>query len=156
MSAALREPRISFRRMQLSDVDDVVGIERAAYGFPWTAGIFRDCIRVGYDCRVVEDESGVCGYGVLSVAADECHLLNLCVHPEQQGRGVGRALLTHLLALGRARGATSVYLEVRPSNQTARSLYRSMGFEEVGQRKAYYPAERGREDAIVLARRLVG
>lgn len=154
MSAVLRQPDIRFRRMHLADLETVIDVERAAYQFPWTEGIFRDCIRVGYDCHVAEAKQEVCGYGVLSIAVDECHVLNLCVHPEYQGRGIGRALLDHLLDIGRSRGATSVFLEVRPSNEAALALYRNADFNEVGVRPAYYPAELGREDAIILARGL--
>jgi ribosomal-protein-alanine N-acetyltransferase len=141
--------------MRLADLDAVIGVEQAAYQFPWTEGIFRDCIRVGYDCHVAVAEHGICGYGVLSIAVDECHVLNLCVHPDYQGRGIGRGLLDHLLDIGRSRGAGSVFLEVRPSNQAALSLYRNTGFNEVGVRPAYYPGEFGREDAVILARSLI-
>jgi ribosomal-protein-alanine N-acetyltransferase len=141
--------------MRLADLDAVIGVEQAAYHFPWTEGIFRDCIRVGYDCHVAVAERRICGYGVLSIAVDECHVLNLCVHPDYQGRGIGRVLLDHLLDIGRSRGAGSVFLEVRPSNQAALALYRNTGFDEVGVRPAYYPAEFGREDAVILARSLI-
>jgi ribosomal-protein-alanine N-acetyltransferase len=140
--------------MHLADLGAVITVERAAYEFPWTEGIFRDCIRVGYECQVVEVDAGICGYGVLSIAVDECHVLNICVHPDYQGRGIGRALLDHLLAIGSSRGAASAFLEVRPSNAAALALYRNTGFNEVGVRQAYYPAVAGREDAIILARSL--
>lgn len=138
------------------DLDEVVGIEQAAYPFPWTRGIFEDCLRVGYACWVLEQEGAIAAYGVLSVAVGEAHILNLCVRPERQRQGYGRSLLRHLLGLARRHHADTALLEVRPSNRAALALYRSMGFNEVGTRRGYYPGERGREDALILAIDLAG
>jgi ribosomal-protein-alanine N-acetyltransferase len=142
--------------MGYSDLSEVMAIELRAYPFPWTEGIFRDCLRVGYSCWVLEDEGSerIEGYGVLSLAPDECHLLNLTVRPESQGQGVGRRLLRGLLDQARKHPVDSLFLEVRPSNEAAVRLYLSEGFNEVGVRKRYYPAARGREDALVMARGL--
>ncbi len=137
--------------MALADLDAVLAVERHAYPNPWTEGIFRDCLRVGYDAWVVEADGGLAGYGLLSVAAGEAHLLNLCVAPDCQGRGLGRRLLELLLRRAAQRGARAVYLEVRPSNTRALQLYGAAGFTEVGQRKDYYPDGDRREDAVVLS-----
>lgn len=145
-------PRV--RPMQPSDLKAVIAVEREAYDFPWTEGVFRDCIRVGYCCRVVEHWEGVIGHGVMSLGAGECHLLNICVRPAEQGRGIGRKLVLHLLDLARERAARIALLEVRRSNAHAYALYSSLGFNEIGTRRNYYPARRGREDALVLARDL--
>ena len=75
--------------------------------------------------------------------------MNIAVHPERQGYGIGRALMQHLIALANESGA-SIWLEVRRSNRPARGLYSSLGFSEVGCRPNYYPLEDGREDAIVM------
>jgi ribosomal-protein-alanine N-acetyltransferase len=93
----------------------------------------------------------VAGYGLLSVAAGEAHLLNLCIDPACQGRGLGRRLLELLLRRAAARTARTVFLEVRPSNQRALRLYRAAGFDEIGHRKDYYPDGAGREDAVILS-----
>ena len=89
------------------------------------------------------------------MAAGECHVLNLCIDPELRGKGLGRYLMKHLLDLARHHKAEMVFLEVRPSNRHAIALYESMGFNEVGRRRRYYPAKKGREDALVLARNLI-
>jgi ribosomal-protein-alanine N-acetyltransferase len=68
--------------------------------------------------------------------------------------GLGRRLLRRLLALAHAKGADTAFLEVRKSNTLARALYASEGFCEIGDRRGYYPARNGREDAVVLARAL--
>lgn len=142
--------------MREEDVDAVIAIERSAYPFPWTPGIFRDCLRAGYPARVLRDDARIFGYGVLSVAAGEAHLLNVCVEPRMQGRGHGRMLLRALLRVARDHGAHRVFLEVRPSNPHAFALYQDEGFNEIGRRPRYYPDHGGRrEDAIVMALELL-
>lgn len=143
--------RYALRPMTVQDLVQVMQVERNAYEFPWSVGIFRDCLRVGYCCRVLVNGSRVIGHGVMSVAVNECHLLNICVDPVYQRRGLGRQLLTHLLDIARSQHAHLAILEVRRSNHAAYALYNAVGFNEVGIRKNYYPGRRGREDAIVLA-----
>lgn len=140
-----------FRPMTETDLPEIMQIEVAAYPFPWTEGILRDCLRVGYSCWVYEAEGVIQGYAVMSVAAGEAHILNLCVRPELQGQGLGQKVLTYIVTLARRHGADTLLLEVRPSNLAALKLYRNTGFNEVGTRKGYYPAEQGREDALILA-----
>lgn len=147
-----------FRPMREEDLDAVMHNETRAYTSPWTLGIFRDCLRVGYNCWLLEIDGDIRGHGVMSVAVGETHILNICVDPDLQGRGLGRMLLQHLLDLSVEYGARVALLEVRPSNVAAIALYESMGFSEVGQRKNYYPngsssgsGSGEREDAIVMA-----
>jgi ribosomal-protein-alanine N-acetyltransferase len=143
-------PEVVIRPMVESDVSDVVATERAAYQFPWSEGIFRDCLRVGYVCRVVTVQNHVVGYGVMSVGAGEAHILNLCILEGYRCRGIGKGLLSYLLERGAAAGMSEAFLEVRPSNTAAIRLYQSLGFEQVGMRRGYYQAVGGREDAAVL------
>lgn len=155
--ASAAAPLRRWRPMREDDVAQVMRIERSAYPYPWTEGIFRDCLAAGYQARVLLDEAGtIIGYAVLSVAAGEAHLLNICTAPAVQGKGHGRWLLRQMLALaGRCR-AQRVFLEVRPSNPHAQRMYESEGFNEIGRRPRYYPADDGREDAVVMAMELVG
>jgi [ribosomal protein S18]-alanine N-acetyltransferase len=141
---------VKFRAMLPSDVPAVGVVERAAYAFPWSEGIFRDCLRVGYLCRVAEVDGEIVSYGIVAMGAGEAHILNLCVSGKYRGRGVGRQMLLLLLERARQAGMTEAFLEVRPSNPLAISLYQSVGFVQVGLRKAYYQAADGREDALVL------
>lgn len=141
--------------MTARDLDDVHAIESAAYAFPWNRGIFSDCLRVGYTCSVLELDGRLAGYSVISAAAREAHLLNLCVSPEMRSRGLGRILLRNAVRSAATLGADRLFLEVRPSNAHALALYRSMGFEAIGRRRNYYRAQCGREDALVLALALV-
>lgn len=151
MSAMLEDGVPEFRFMQESDLEAVMEIERAVYTCPWTVGIFRDCMRVGYYCQVLERNGVLEGYGALSHGAGEAHILNLCVHPKSQRQGLGGAILKHLIDAAKRLSAEVILLEVRPSNQNAIRLYHSMGFNEAGSRKDYYPADKGREDALILA-----
>jgi ribosomal-protein-alanine N-acetyltransferase len=147
-------PEIAIRPMRASDVAEVVAIERSSYQFPWSEGIFRDCLRVGYVCRVATVSRNVTGYGVMSVGAGEAHILNLCIGAGFRNRGTGKWLLRYLIERAAAAGVAEAFLEVRPSNTAAIRLYLSMGFEQVGTRRAYYQAVGGREDAAVLKRAL--
>jgi len=143
-------PDVLIRPMAETDVSDVIAVERASYQFPWSEGIFRDCLRVGYVCRVVTINDAIIGYGVMSVGAGEAHVLNLCISEVHRCQGVGKRLLTYLIDRGAATGMSEVFLEVRPSNTSAIRLYLSVGFEQVGMRRGYYQAVGGREDAAVL------
>lgn len=139
-----------YRPMREADIAEVMQVETRAYRFHWSDGIFRDCLRVGYGCWVMELGDGIGGYGVLSLVVGEAHLLNICVAPEWQGLGYGCLLLDHFIQLARERGAYQMLLEVRPSNRPALKLYYSRGFEQAGLRKNYYPGDHGREDALIL------
>ena len=143
-------PEVVIRPMRVGDVADVVAIERASYQFPWSEGIFRDCLRVGYVCRVMTVSRQVMAYGVMSIGAGEAHILNLCVSEAYRCRGVGKRMLSSLIDRAVAAGMAEAFLEVRPSNTAAIRLYLSIGFERVGTRRGYYQALAGREDAAVL------
>ncbi len=143
--------QIDFRLMQTEDIPRVMAIEEQLYPFPWTKGIFADCIRVGYDCWVVMLSDIIIGYGVLSVAAGESHILNLAVDKTSQGQGIGKHILHHLMDRARLQSAEMILLEVRPSNEPAIHLYLASGFNEIGSRKNYYPTENGKEDALLFA-----
>jgi ribosomal-protein-alanine N-acetyltransferase len=143
-------PDVLIRPMSENDVSEVIAVERASYQFPWSEGIFRDCLRVGYVCRVVTVNDAIIGYGVMSIGAGEAHILNLCISEVNRCRGIGRRLLTYLIERGAAAGMAEAFLEVRPSNTSAIRLYLSVGFEQVGMRRGYYQAVGGREDAAVL------
>lgn len=145
------------RPMLESHLEAVMLIERTVYPFPWTRGNFSDSIAAGYDAWVVEDSDGILAYAVLMWLPEEIHLLNITIAAQRQRQGLGRMLLGDLCADAAARGARSMLLEVRPSNDPAKQLYASEGFELIGVRKRYYPAADGaREDALVLRKEFGG
>lgn len=158
-SSSLIEPSApvptTLRTMRETDLDAVMAIETRAYRFPWTVGIFRDCLHACYPSWLLIQDDMVVGYGVISIAAREAHILNICIAPEAQGHGHGRRLLRTLVRIARAQNAERIFLEVRPSNPRAIALYFDEGFNEIGRRPRYYPANMGREDAIVMAMELL-
>jgi ribosomal-protein-alanine N-acetyltransferase len=149
MSAVLKDaPQLS--PMREIDLEEVMAIERAIYSHPWTRGNFVDSLNAGYECRCLRLGAELLGYFVVMVAAQEAHLLNLSIDAGHQRRGLGSGLLRDAADLARRLGARNVFLEVRPSNRGAQALYTRFGFRKIGTRRGYYPAQAGREDAIVL------
>lgn len=151
----LDQPLVQMRRMRPIDLDAVMVVEAAAYEHPWTREIFGDCLKVGYQCHMLTDDSSILGYGVMSIGAGEAHILNLCVAPERQRQGAGRHILRYLLDIAAERHVETLFLEVRVSNVVANQLYQSEGFNEIGRRPDYYPASGRREDALVFAKSLL-
>jgi ribosomal-protein-alanine N-acetyltransferase len=154
MSAVFKTMEAGFEPMTESRLDAVVAIERRAYGHPWTHGNFFDSLRSGYQGQLLCAGEVVLGYFVAMQGVDEVHLLNITVDPEYQGQGWGRVMLDALALWSRAQGAQWLWLEVRTSNVRAQRVYQHYGFRRVGDRKNYYPATQGREDAIVMSYKL--
>ena len=150
MSAVLK-PTSGLRPMTEDDLETVMTIERQTYPFPWTFGIFHDCMHVGYCCWVYELDDDIEAYAVMSVGANEAHILTLVVRESSRGLGLGRMMLQFLKDTAVQHKADTLLLEVRPSNDIALQLYRSFGFHDLGVRPNYYPAESGREDALIMA-----
>ena len=144
----------TYRKMGRPDLEKVAAIEGLLHATPWTQGNFADSLDAGYHCWVAECGGELAAYGIVAVGAGEAHLLNLTVAPEWQRRGIGAELTAFLSKLARDYGAEKIFLEVRPSNGAARALYARAGFAEIGLRRGYYPAARGREDAVVMELRL--
>ena len=138
------------RNLHKADLDRIIEIEHSAYPYPWSSGIFADCIRVGYDCSGLQVGTLLIGYAIQSQAAGESHLLNLCVAPDWQGSGYGTLLLDHAIRLARIQACDFMFLEVRPSNPVGMSLYERKGFSIVGERRDYYRTDKGRENALVM------
>jgi ribosomal-protein-alanine N-acetyltransferase len=149
MSAVLKDqPR--FSAMRADDIEAVLEIEQAVYTHPWTRGNFLDSLNAGYHCQTCRLDTELLGYFAMIVAVGEAHLLNLSVAAPRQRQGIGSILLQEALRTGRAHGARHLFLEVRPSNAPALALYEAFGFRRIAERRGYYPAHDGREDAYVL------
>jgi ribosomal-protein-alanine N-acetyltransferase len=145
---------VEIRTMNYTDLKSVFTVEKKAYPHPWTLGIFRDCLRIGYNAWVMTLDKDIIGYGIVMLSPGEAHILNICIEPVYQKKGLGRYLLRHILNKSNQTDVDMVLLEVRRSNTAAQQLYKAEGFHELGVRKAYYPADDGREDAIILAKYL--
>jgi ribosomal-protein-alanine N-acetyltransferase len=147
---------LALKPMTLADLERIMPIEERAYPYPWTLGIFQDCLRhSNYHAYIYELNQQIQAYCVLSVAVGELHILNITVEPSLQQQGLGKRLLATVEQIGRGLAAQDCFLEVRPSNTSAIRLYLSQGFNEVGLRKNYYPAKNGREHAILMAKTLI-
>lgn len=150
-----------FRNMRDADLESVLAVEKRCYEFPWTCRVFQDCLKAGYICRLLEQEpdqqlvpsesSKLLGHGILMLGPGEAHILNLCVVPECRGTGLSVKLLRSLVETAKSNQAKEVFLEVRESNEAARKLYESNGFNQIAVRRDYYDASDGREDAWVYA-----
>lgn len=142
--------RARLEAMSEADLEWIEVHERDLHVSPWTRGNFVDALKAGYIARVLRIDDEVVGYAVMMCVLDETHLLNISVLHAHQNRGVGRALLDMLIKISHEHGANQMFLEVRPSNAPALALYKRTGFTLVGRRSNYYPAENGREDALLM------
>jgi len=145
----------TIRPMLTGDIVGVVAVEQASYPYPWSRRIFEQCLQAGYCCLVGETARGVVAHGIMMSAAGEAHILNLCVHPVARRSGIAWRMLHELLEVAAGAGMDTAFLEVRPSNAGAITLYEQAGFARVGERPGYYPAPFGREDALIMARALL-
>lgn len=140
--------------MTPADLEAVADLTRRADPFGWTLRNFSDAHASGNTLTVLTVDGVTSGIAAVMHVLDESELLEIAVQPAMQGRGYGKALLAQAIALARRNGAVRMFLEVRESNARARKMYTSFGFEETGRRKNYYPAENGREDAILMTAQL--
>jgi ribosomal-protein-alanine N-acetyltransferase len=136
--------------MTTDDIDQIMHIEPHIYSHPWTRGNFVDSLISGYSSWVLLDDAKIIGYSLMMMVLDEAHLLNLSIAQAYQKRGFGRLLLEHMISIAKKYGAANMFLEVRPSNISAIALYENIGFNEMAVRRAYYPAQNGREDAVLM------
>lgn len=162
--------RVAFEPMTDADLDAVHEVEKLAYTHPWSRRHFADSLASGYPAVLLLGEAlpgetphprrtdgrVLLGYLVAMPGVDEVHLLNITVAPPQQRQGWARFMLDALALWSRGQRAQWLWLEVRASNAPARSLYQRYGFQQVGLRRAYYPAgQLQREDAVVMSLNLV-
>jgi len=155
MSAVLESAEARFEPLVAARLSEVLAIELSAYPHPWSQANFRDALQAGYEARLLVGGDTVLGYFVAMKGVDEVHLLNITVAPAFQRQGWARIMLDALAVWARGQGVQWLWLEARVSNLRAVQVYEAHGYRRVGQRRAYYPADRGtREDAIVMSLRL--
>ena len=140
--------------MSYRDLEAVCRIEALSFPTPWPKTLFieelKNPLSHSYIARVEEDDREVvAGYIVFWVVVDEAHILNVAVHPDYRGKGIGKGLVRSAIETCKALDLRRVFLEVRRSNIVARRLYSGLGFRVVGIRKGYYSDTK--EDAIVMA-----
>ncbi len=140
---------LSFREMVPEDAAAVERVERACFSMPWSRESFwqeaaNDQTYYLLACR----EGQVVGYAGAWLVAGEAQVTNVAIHPDWRGRGFATKLMERLILEVRARGATAMTLEVRPSNTAALALYEKFGLRSVGRRRGYY--QDNGEDALIL------
>lgn len=136
--------------MKIEHIDDVLVIESLSFKTPWTRDAFMMEL-TNNKCslyRVLIDNNKVVAYGGMWILLDEGHITNIAVHPEYRGNGFGDKIVEDLILSAKEKGVTSMTLEVRVSNVSAKSLYKKHGFEEVAIRKGYY--QDTNEDGIIM------
>ncbi|ELY4097818.1 ribosomal protein S18-alanine N-acetyltransferase [Cronobacter sakazakii] len=137
--------------LQSADLPAAFAIEQRAHAFPWSEKTFASNQGERYLNLRLDVDGKMAAFAITQVVLDEATLFNIAVDPTFQRRGLGRALLEHLIEALEARGVLTLWLEVRASNHAARALYKSLGFNEATIRRNYYPTSDGREDAIIMA-----
>lgn len=151
MSAVVNQEKFSVRGMKHGDLKRVISIEQKSYQYPWSEKIFLDCLASNYSCLVAELDDYVIAYCIVSMAAGEGHLLNVCVCPSYRNQKFAQKLIAEVIDGFVDKTVSTIFLEVRVSNLPAQKLYSNLGFEKVGRRLNYYPAMRGREDAYIFS-----
>jgi len=148
---------LHFSLATADDLDELVAIENQAFPLPWPcqhfiAELAKDYSRTLLAIRRNRQEREICGYIIFWLIFDEMHILNLAVKTGYRRQGIARALIHRAMQTASCNQVRIVWLEVRPSNQAALSLYHSLGFRCVARRKKYY-SETG-EDALIMSRAL--
>lgn len=148
--SVMTKAKLQMRPMQVEDLDAVVRIEPTLYSHPWTRTNFQDSLKSGHSAWVMLMDDEVVAYALMMVVLDEASLLNISVAKPYQRQGFGQDILQHMIDRAKTAQASTMFLEVRQSNQAALSLYEKMGFAEMSVRRGYYPAATGREDAVLM------
>lgn len=139
------------RELRSDDVDDLSNIEQAATAYPWSREQFASGLAAKEFGWGVEVDGLLVGFAIFNSVLDEVTLLDIAVHPDWQRRGLAKRLLAATLPELPKRNASRCLLEVRVSNVAAVALYKSLGFDEDGYRRNYYPTHDGRENALLMS-----
>ena len=145
---------IHLRAMRELDLPTVHQLEKACQPFPWPLWCFRSVLRSGASCWLLAKDSEAIGFGILRIEKHQAHIMNMCVAPSHRRQGLGRRIMLHLLAVANKKHARKACLEVRSTNQAAILLYRKLGFRASEMRKGYYLTSHGRQNALIMVRKL--
>jgi ribosomal-protein-alanine N-acetyltransferase len=125
-------------------------IAASAHSHPMTESTIKTCFGALYTCLGLYESDELYGFAILHQIFEDATLMDICVAPNQQGKGYGKALLDRVIAQARVKDAEVLMLEVRESGLGAQALYVKAGFEQSGVRKGYYKTDAGPEDAILM------
>lgn len=142
---------MNIRQATSKDLNELLFIEEQAHQYPWSESTLKWCIDQPHiHCFVLHEAREIIGFAAYEYAIDEATLLNIAIHPFQQGKGAGKQLLQQSLLLLDDE-IQKIFLEVRASNLIAQHLYEKIGFTAFGTRKNYYPTVTGKEDAQLFS-----
>lgn len=147
---------MSIQPLTLDNYRSAFALQLACHLHPWSESVFCDCLSDPYFAFQLVEEGQVIGYAIGLLVVDEATLMDIGVGTEKRGTGLGRRMLNTFVEQCVSRGASDIWLEVRASNAAAIHLYTTTGFELIETRKGYYPAESGREDALIMKKALSG
>lgn len=145
-----QQQAVAYAAIQKADLPAVLAIETAVHAYPWQLSHFETALDAGNLTLLMTIDGQVVGYVVMMVVLDEASLLNISIAKDYQRQGYGRQLLAQAIKAAQKKQCRKVFLEVRTSNQAAIQLYASHQFTKMGLRRNYYPAENGREDAVLM------
>jgi ribosomal-protein-alanine N-acetyltransferase len=148
---------IVFRRIDSSLINDILAIERKAFDIPWSSSMMRDSLEAAHTkVGGLFKDGKLVAFVVYAIILDEAELLSMAVAPDYQRQGLGAILLENVISHAKRKKVEKLHLELRQSNLSALKLYQKYGFEQVGERKAYYPSLQAgaREDAILMTLQL--
>ncbi|WP_153912825.1 ribosomal protein S18-alanine N-acetyltransferase [Shewanella sp. TC10] len=145
---------IVIKPLSPENVAEMSSVENQAHSHPMSLSNLEDCFGRLYRVFGAYEGEQLIGFAIVQQIVDELTLLDICIKPQSQGKGLGLHLLNHIISDAKQHEAVIVMLEVRQSNKAAIGLYQKLGFVESGRRTGYYPAESGREDAILMDYRL--
>lgn len=144
---------LKFTPITSNEINQLMPIENACHSHPWSEKTFISCIGGRYFGEKLVDQQNILGFYIGELVIDEATLMDICVEPNEQGKGFGKELLNQFIKQAKTKGAIKIWLEVRAKNISAQMLYMNAGFVETGRRTGYYPSARGfgYEDAIVMS-----
>jgi ribosomal-protein-alanine N-acetyltransferase len=153
---ALNLMNFSFQKISVNDINTLLPIENLCHPHPWSEKTFRSCVGGRYFGDYLSVDNTLVGFYVGEHVAGESTLMDICVSPEQQGKGYGKVLLLQFFEDCKKLASKTIFLEVRAKNISAQMLYINQGFSEISRRTGYYPSNTGfgYEDAIVMSKKL--
>lgn len=140
---------MQIRFMKEGDLPAVAALEQVCFSMPWSEKALQESFESGHAIFLVaEEQDRVVGYMGLYTMMEEADVTNVAVDPACRRKGIGRALLYHMMDIARKRGVRVIHLEVRVSNEAAKALYEQVGFQYIGQRRNFY--DKPKEDACLM------
>ena len=138
------------KRLNECHLAEIMAVENACHEFAWSEKLMASCLSGRYSAYGMFKGESLIAFYLLEQAGPDLTLMDICVHPSEQGKGLAKVLMMHMKSVINEYKGENIFLEVRASNTSAIALYLASGFVKNGLRKSYYPAGEGREDALLM------